>query len=101
MYYQNETIVLARTGQTDATVQAADKAIAADPNRPIPYYLKGQALVSKATMDPKTQKIVAPPGCEEAYQKYLQLDPNGQFAPEAKQILASLNQTQATSYKKH
>ncbi len=99
MYYQNETIVMARSGQTDATVAAADKAIAADPNRPIPYYLKGQALVSKATMDPKTQRIVAPPGCQEAYQKYLQLDPNGQFSGDAKQILAQLTSSQPTSYK--
>ena len=33
MYYTNETIVLSRTGQTDATIAAADKAIAADPNK--------------------------------------------------------------------
>ncbi|HZU10921.1 MAG TPA: carboxypeptidase regulatory-like domain-containing protein, partial [Pseudacidobacterium sp.] len=43
MYYSNEAIVMSRTGQSDATVAAADKAIAADPNKPIPYYLKGQA----------------------------------------------------------
>ncbi len=99
MFYQNETIVMSRTGQADATVAAADKAAAADPNRPIPYYLKGQALIGKATMDPKTQKIVAPPGCQEAYQKYLELAPTGQFAPEAKQVLAEMSQTNQTTYK--
>ena len=100
MYYQNETIVLARTGKdTDATVAAADKAIAADPTKPIPYYLKGQALINKATVDPKTQKIVAPPGCAEAYQKYLELAPDGQFAPDAKNILAEMGQTVKSSYK--
>lgn len=99
MYYQNETIVLSRTGQIDATVAAADKAIAADPKRPIPYYLKGQALINRATVDPKTQKIIAPPGTQEAYQKYLELDPSGQFAAEAKQVLAEMGQTQETSYK--
>ncbi|HEX3985342.1 MAG TPA: hypothetical protein VHX13_01935 [Acidobacteriaceae bacterium] len=91
MYYQNETIVMSRTGQTDAIVAAADKAIAADPTKPIPYYLKGQALIGKATMDPKTQKIVAPAGCQEAYEKYLQLAPTGQFANDAKQVLAEMN----------
>lgn len=90
MYYGNETIMMSRVGQADATVAAADKAIAANPNNPIPYYLKGQTLVAKATMNPKTQKIVAPPGTIEAYKKYLELAPNGQFAPEAKQILQSL-----------
>ncbi len=99
MYYTNETIILSRTGQNgDATAAAADKAIAADPNNPIPYYLKGQALIAKATVDPKTQKIVAPPGCEDAYQKYLELAPTGPFAPDAKNILASMGAKVQTSY---
>jgi hypothetical protein len=99
MYYQNETIVMQRIGQADATVAAADKAIAADPKRPIPYYLKGQALIGKATLDPKTGKIVAPAGCQEAYQTYLQLDPTGPFANDAKGVLAEMSQTQSTNYK--
>jgi tetratricopeptide (TPR) repeat protein len=99
MFYTNETIVLSRTGQTDATIAAADKAIAADPTRPIPYYLKGQALISKATVDPKTQKIVAPPGTAEAYNKYLELAPNGPMAAEAKSILAEIGEKVNSSYK--
>ena len=100
MYYTNETIILSRTGQNgDAVAAAADKAIAADPSKPIPYYLKGQALIGKATVDPKTQKITAPPGCAEAYQKYLELAPDGQFAADAKNILASMGQTVHQSYK--
>ena len=91
MYYTNETIVLSRVaGQADATSAAADKAIAADPNKPIPYYLKGQALVSKATVDPKTQKVVVPPGTVEAYEKYIDLAPNGPFVGEAQQVLAGI-----------
>src|SRR5580692_864428 len=98
MFYTNETIVLSRAGQTDATIAAADKAIAADPTRPIPYYLKGQALISKATVDPKTQKIVAPPGTAEAYNKYLELAPNGPMAPEAKSVLAEIGEKVNTKY---
>ena len=98
MFYTNETIVLSRTGQTDATIAAADKAIAADPTRPIPYYLKGQALISKATVDPKTQKIVAPPGTAEAYNKYLESAPNGPMAPEAKSILAEIGEKVNNKY---
>jgi tetratricopeptide (TPR) repeat protein len=98
MFYTNETIVLSRAGQTDATIAAADKAIAADPTRPIPYYLKGQALISKATVDPKTQKIVAPPGTAEAYNKYLELAPNGPMAPEAKSILAEIGEKVNNKY---
>jgi tetratricopeptide (TPR) repeat protein len=100
MFYSNEAIVLAKSGgNADAVAAAADKAIAADPNKPVPYYLKGQALIGKATVDPKTNRIVAPPGCEEAYQKYLQLDPNGPMAADAKNILEQIGSKQAKSYK--
>jgi tetratricopeptide (TPR) repeat protein len=99
MYYGNEAIMMDRAGDIDATVAAADKAIAADPNKAIPYYLKGKALINKATVDPKTQKIVAPPGCAEAYQKYLELAPDGQFANDAKAILAEMGTSVESKYK--
>lgn len=100
MFYSNEAIVLAKSGSNgDAVVAAADKAIAADPHRAIPYYLKGQALIAKATVDPKTNRIVAPPGCEEAYEKYLELEPNGPMAADAKNILAQIGSKQSKSYK--
>jgi len=99
MYYSNETIVLSQSGApVESVVAAADKAIAADPKKPIPYYLKGQALINKATVDPKTQKIVAPPGTEEAYEKYLDLDPNGPMANDAKAVLQEIGTKQATRY---
>ncbi|HLJ79399.1 MAG TPA: carboxypeptidase regulatory-like domain-containing protein [Acidobacteriaceae bacterium] len=107
-YYGNEAIMMDRISSTapaaaDAVVPAAEKAIAAAPNNPIPYYLKGKALVTKATVDQKTGKIVAPPGCQEAYQKYLELAPNGPFSADAKQILAEMSQTPSTNRasKKH
>ncbi len=100
MYYSNEAIILAKSGaNADAVAAAADKAIAADPKKPVPYYLKGQALIAKATVDPKTNRIVAPPGCEEAYEKYLELDPNGPMAADAKNILEQIGSKQAKSYK--
>ncbi len=98
MHYTNEAIMMDRAGNIDATVEAADKAIAADPTKPIPYYLKGKALINKATVD-KAGKIVAPPGCEEAYQKYLELAPDGQFAADAKAVLAEMGTTVQTKYK--
>lgn len=97
--YGNEAIIMDRIGNLDATVAAADKAIAADPSKPIPYYLKGKALINKATVDPKTQKIIAPPGCAEAYQKYLELAPDGPFANDAKSVLGELGTTVNSNYK--
>jgi tetratricopeptide (TPR) repeat protein len=88
-YRRNETIFFFQAGNADAQFAAAEKAIALDPGRAALYYFKGQALVSKTTIDPKTQKMILPPGCAEAYQKYLSLEPNGQFAADAKGVLAS------------
>lgn len=100
MYLRNQTIIyfqLANNPQAQAA--AADKAIAVDPNNALLYYLKGQALVGNATIDPKTQKIVLPPGCAEAYQKYLELAPTGPYAADAKGILDSAGQKIGNSYK--
>jgi len=50
-------------------------------------------------VDPKTQKMIPPPGCLEAYQKYLDLAPTGLYASEVKAILASFAQKVDTTYK--
>lgn len=98
-YYKNEAVIYSQVGNNDAQAAAADQAIQVNPNDPLPYYLKGQALISKATVDPKTQKIVLPPGCGEAYQKYLELDPNGPYSADVQGILASAGQKVSSSYK--
>lgn len=89
LYLRNETVFFFKAGDADAQLAAAQKAIAVDPTRASLYYFKAQALVSKATVDPQTQKMTLPPGCAEAYQKYLQLEPNGQFSADAKSVLTA------------
>jgi tetratricopeptide (TPR) repeat protein len=98
-YFTNEAKIFYQMNNADAQVAAADEAIKADPTDAILYYLKGNGLVQKTTLDPKTQKLVAPPGCMEAYQKYLELAPTGQYAGDVKGILASFDQKIDTSYK--
>lgn len=78
---------------------AFDKAIAADPNKADAYYWKGSNLMGMATAD-SSGKLVAPEGTAEAFQKYLELQPTGPHAEEAKQMLAALNQTVESSYGK-
>jgi tetratricopeptide (TPR) repeat protein len=90
LYRHNETIFFFQTGHADEQLAAAEQAIAADPARAANYYFKGQALVSKATIDPKTQKMVLPPGCAEAYQKYLELDASGPYSADAKGVLTAV-----------
>jgi tetratricopeptide (TPR) repeat protein len=98
-YLKNEAVIFFQINQPDAQVVAADKAIAIDPNQPVLYYLKGNGLVGKTTMDDKTHKLVPPPGCMEAYQKYLALAPDGVYAGEVKGILAGFNVAIDNSYK--
>jgi tetratricopeptide (TPR) repeat protein len=104
-YYYNLGAVLTNSNSTNdvkvrkQAIDAFDKAIAADPNRADAYFWKGQNLVGMATTDP-SGKIVAPDGTTEAYQKYLELQPSGPHADEAKQMLAALNATVQTSYGK-
>jgi tetratricopeptide (TPR) repeat protein len=88
-YLGNEAVFFSQVGNTEAQLVAANKAIAADATRAVPYYLKGQALASQATIDAKTQKLILPPGCIEAYQKYVSLDPNGKYVTEAKAVIAA------------
>lgn len=99
MYYFNEAATFYNSGKLDEAGAAADKAIAADPNRADAYYIKGQSLIPKASVDPKTQKIVAPPGCVEAYQKYLELAPDGPHAADIKGILTGIGAEVKSSYK--
>jgi tetratricopeptide (TPR) repeat protein len=92
LYLKNEAVIFYQEHNPDAQAVAADKAVKADPTLAIAYYLKGNGLVAKTTVDPKTQKLTAPPGCIEAYKKYLELDPNGAFAGEVRGILVGFGQ---------
>lgn len=97
--YYNESAELFNQGKTEEAGMAAAKAIAADPKRPDPYYIRAQSLVGKATMDPKTNKFVLPPGCLEDYQMYLELAPDGKFAAEVQDLLKNLGQPVKNSFK--
>jgi len=79
-----------------AAVEAFDKAIAADPNKADAYYWKGTNLIGEATL--QGDKMVAPPGTAEAFQKYLDLAPTGPHAEEAKSMLSALGAKVETSY---
>ena len=99
LFLKNESIIFFQQGNAKAQAAAADEAIKANPNDPILYYLKGQALVQNATIDPKTQRIVLPAECTAAYQKYLELAPNGPFANEVAGILQQAGEKVSSSYR--
>ena len=103
-YYFNLGAVLTNSYKTDDAIEAFDKAIAADPSYADAYYWKATNLINKAKTekDPKTgkDKMIAPAGTAEAYQKYLELQPNGQFAQSAKDVLGLIGAEVQTSYGK-
>jgi tetratricopeptide (TPR) repeat protein len=97
-YYFNTGAVLTNAGKVDDAIAAFDKVIAADPNKADAYYWKGVNLIGKATL--QGDKMVAPPGTAEAFQKYLELQPTGTYADAAKQMLTSIGASVETGFKK-
>jgi len=95
-YLFNEGAVLTNAGKVDDAIAAFDKVIATDPTKAEAYYWKGVNLIGKATL--KGDKMVAPEGTAEAFQKYLELQPEGKLAQPAKDMLASIGATVETGY---
>ncbi len=98
LYYFNLGAVLVNTGKSDEALQAFDKAIAADPNNANAYFQKGVILLGKAKIE--GSKTIAPEGTAEAFNKYLELQPTGQFAEAAKAMLAQIGAPVETSFGK-
>jgi len=95
-YMFNTGAVLTNAGKVDDAIAAFDKVIAADPNKADAYYWKGVNMIGKATL--KGDKMVAPDGTAEAFQKYLELQPTGTFAQPAKDMLASIGASIETTF---
>ena len=97
-YYFNTGAVLTNAGKVDDAIVAFDKVITSDPNRADAYYWKGVNMIGKATL--QGDKMIAPPGTADCFQKYLDLQPTGTYADAAKQMLASIGASVETSFGK-
>jgi tetratricopeptide (TPR) repeat protein len=97
-YYFNLGSLLVNNQQLDAAGDAFKKAIEADPNYADAYYQYGISLVAKAQYTPDG-KILPVAGTKEAFEKYLQLKPDGKDAPAAKSMLETISGKVATEYK--
>src|ERR1700688_3362563 len=90
--WRNFGIVLYQANRMKEAIEPLQKATTLDPKNPQAWYLLGVALVN--TMEFKTEgdKItpIMQPGTVEAYQKAIDLDPNGPIGQQAKDGLASL-----------
>lgn len=92
--YRNGGITLYNAGKLKEAVEPLKKATELDPKSAQAWYLLGAALVG--SMDYKKvgdkMEVVVQPGTVEAYQKALELDPNGVYGQQAKQGLEALQQ---------
>ena len=97
-YYYNLGALLVNSSQNEPAGEAFKKAIESDPNYADAQYQYGVYLLSKASID-AAGKVTPVAGTADAFQKYLQLKPDGPFAESAKSMLATFGQTIDTSYK--
>ncbi|HEY1219800.1 MAG TPA: carboxypeptidase regulatory-like domain-containing protein [Bryobacteraceae bacterium] len=97
-YYYNLGALEVNSNQNDAASEAFKKAIGITPPYAEAFYQYGLTLMAKATFD-KDGKTIPVPGTAEAFQKYLELTPDGPHAEDAKAMLASLGATVETQYK--
>jgi len=99
LFLRNEAVIFYQLNNNAAEAAAADEGIKVDPTQALLYYIKGQGLIANATVDPKTNRIVLPPDCVAAYQKYLELAPDGPYAGEVAGILQQAGEKISSSYK--
>jgi tetratricopeptide (TPR) repeat protein len=97
-YNFNIGAVLTNAGKVDDAIAAFDKVIAVDPSKADAYYWKGVNMIGKATL--KGDKMVAPDGTADAFNKYLELAPTGTYAQPAKEMLASIGAAVETGFSK-
>jgi tetratricopeptide (TPR) repeat protein len=92
MYWRNFSIGLYNSGRIKESVDPLKKATEADPKNAQAWYLLGAALVNTMEFKQDGDKLVPvlQPGTQEAYQKAIELDPNGTWGAQAKQGLEAL-----------
>jgi tetratricopeptide (TPR) repeat protein len=99
--YYNLGAVLTNIGQVQAAGDAFKKAIEADPNYADAYFQYGITLLGSPEVKIGADgKMVPVPGTSEAFNKYLQLAPDGPNAQSAKDMLASIGATVDTGFSK-
>jgi len=98
-YYYNLGVVMVNQGKMDEASVALKKSTDLDPTNANAFYWYGMALLGKAgTKADGTIEVV--PGTAEAFQTYLKLKPNGEWAQAAAASLEQLQAKVPTEYKK-
>jgi tetratricopeptide (TPR) repeat protein len=93
--YRNLGAVYFDTNRSEAAEAAYRKAIELDPSDPTAHFQLGVTLIGRATE--KDNKLVAPAGTAEEFQKYLELAPTGASSEDAKGMLQALGASVSTN----
>src|SRR6267378_4490830 len=93
-YYNNLAEAYAKSGKIDDAVATYTKAAGMDPTHAAQYNFNVGAVLTNG------DKMVAPEGTSEAFNKYLELAPTGTYAQPAKDMLASIGASVETGFKK-
>jgi tetratricopeptide (TPR) repeat protein len=90
--YKNVAIVLTNKGKLADAIAPLQKATQLNPQDALAWKLLGDALTNTITTKSEAGKMiyVIPAGTVEAYQKYLQLEPNGPYAGQVQAALEGL-----------
>ena len=96
--YYNLGAILVNSGKSAEAVEAFKKSAEANPKNADAQYQLGISLTGMASVTPDGKTIPAP-GTVEAFQKYLELAPDGKFAAQAKGMIEALSATVETKFK--
>jgi tetratricopeptide (TPR) repeat protein len=99
-YYFNLGAILYNQGtQMEEAEAAFKKCLEINPEYADAHFLTAQAMMGKLTLDPETGATVSPEGLVEALQAYLELEPEGKYAGNAKMLLQTMAGKIETNFK--
>ncbi len=97
-FYYNMGVVFVNKNKMDEAATALKKSTELDPTNANAFYWLGMALLGKAEIR-ADGTVVPAAGTVEAFEQYLKLDPNGQWAASAQGSLAQIQGKVETSFK--
>jgi tetratricopeptide (TPR) repeat protein len=96
-YYYNLGALLVNSGQNEPAAVFFKKALESDPNYADAHYQYGIYLTGKAQVS-ADGKMTFPEGTREAFEKYLELKPDGPSAASAKGMIETMGGTVQTTF---